>query len=73
MRKQKELLKQIINLFYMQGCCMNGKQKALYCIKIHELYKLSLNKSDLVRRVLNGCVLSNDDIIELLRLFFFKQ
>lgn len=73
MCKQKELLKQIINLFFMFGCCRDNQKKQYYRESIRNWFKSSINKSDLVRRVLNGCVLSDEDKLELLKIFYFKN
>ena len=42
-------------------------------MKIWELFHNSLNKSDLVRKILNEVVLSNDEILRLLRICFKKE
>ena len=75
MGKQTKILKTILIHFEnlrsetLQNC--NAKTFNKSIIQIY--FKKSLNKSDLVRRILNEVVLSNDEIIELLRIIYTKE
>lgn len=73
MGKQKQLLKEIIELFYKIGLVRDYKKRNEYRVKIYTLFNLSDNKRDLTRRILNGVVISQDDIVELLKYCYFKN
>lgn len=63
MGKQKKILSDILDSFLLR---YNPKQ-------IRKAFKRSLNKYDIIRRILNDVVLSNDEIVQLLRIIFNKQ
>jgi nitric oxide reductase activation protein len=72
MGRQTKILRNIIDCFInLHEKTLQNKNAQIFnksLIKIY--YKKSLNKHDLVRRILNDVVLSNDEIIELLRIIF---
>ena len=75
MGRQKKILKNIIECFEsLHAEKLQNKNAKVFNESLIQLYyKKSLNKHDLVRRVLNEVVLSNDEIIELLRIIFKKE
>ena len=73
MSKQKKLLSEIITTFknYVELFPyddIKSEQK-----KINKAFKRSLNKRELTRIILNEVVLSNDEIVALLRICFKKE
>lgn len=75
MGKQTKILKTILTHFEnLNSETLKKWHSTTYNKNIIKMYfKKSLNKSDLVRRILNDVVLSNDEIIELLRIIFNKE
>jgi len=75
MGKQKKILKNILQCFEnLSAETLQNKSAKLFNESLIKIYfKKSLNKSDLVRRILNEVVLSNDEIIELLRVIYSKD
>lgn len=75
MGKQKKLLTEIIESFERLNDpgLNNRNSKTFNSSLINVLFYRSKNKSDIVRRILNEVVLSNQEIIELLRLCFKKR
>jgi len=74
MGKQKKILTEIIKQFQfylVSDSIGNDRLKAK--MKIWELFHNLLNKSDLVRKILNDVVLRNDEILRLLRICFKKE
>lgn len=75
MGKQSKLLRQIIDdftLMFDPDKVDNNYYQNLFTFRIKVNFSKSLNKSDLVRRILNDVVLSNDEIIKLLRIIYNK-
>lgn len=73
MGKQKQLLKKIITEFEFYSHTINDLKQEYAKNEIRICFKRSLNKSDLVRKILNEVVLSNDEKILLLRICFKKE
>lgn len=75
MGKQTKILKNILRCFEnLSAETLQNKSAKLFNESLIKIYfKKSLNKSDLVRRILNEVVLSNDEIIELLRVIYSKD
>ena len=73
MGKQKQVLRIILDRFQLIQSTTNEMKIDFNKTKIKVFYKKSLNKNDLVYRILNEVVLSNDEIIELLRIIFYKE
>lgn len=75
MGKQKKLLIEIIESFErLNDPGLNNRNaKTFNNSLINILFHRSKNKSDIVRRILNEVVLSNEEIIELLRICFKKR
>jgi len=74
MGKQTKILKNILQCFEnLSAETLQNKSAKLFNESLIKIYfKKSLNKNDLVRRILNEVVLSNDEIIELLRIIYDK-
>lgn len=74
MGKQKKILTEIIKQFeFYLVTDVTGNDRLKTKKKIWELFHNSLNKSDLVRKILNEVVLSNDEILRLLKICFKKE
>ena len=74
MGKQKKILTEIIKQFqFYLVSDITGNDRLKTKIKIWELFHNSLNKSDIVRKILNEVVLSNDEILRLLKICFKKE
>lgn len=78
MDKQKKLLRVIIDAFNEIEFNQDSRINKIIVHRnnstfIRSRFKLSKNKNDLVRRILNEVVLSNDEIINLLRIIFDKE
>lgn len=74
MGRQKKILTDILNEFtdYKYNNQYKFKSKKLK-LSMRLSFQKSLNKKDLTYRILNECVLSNDEIIELLRILYNKK
>jgi len=75
MGKQKKHLENIIESFgvLQTNDFYNKKLRVTHKLLIKLNYKQSLNKKDLVHRILFEVVLSDDEIIQLLRIIFGKE
>ncbi len=75
MSKQTEILKNILSCFenLHVDVLQNKQAKLLNSDLIRIYFKKSLNKNAIIRKILNDCVLSNDEIIELLRIIYKKN
>lgn len=75
MSKQTEILKNILTCFEnLHVDILQNKQAKLLNSDLIKIYfKKSLNKNAIIRKILNDCVLSNDEIIELLRIIYKKK
>lgn len=75
MSKQTKILKSILECFenLHSETLQNKSAKFFNSDLIRIFFKKSLNKNDLIRRILNEVVLSNDEIIELLRIIYKKK
>jgi hypothetical protein len=72
MGKQKNLFKQILAAFDNLDHLKNQQAQLVNTDLIKLYYKKSLNKKDLTRRILFDALLSDDDILKLLRIIFDK-
>lgn len=72
MSKQTKILKTILSLFdsLQNDFLVQRKYRLQTELEIKQLFKKSLNKNEIIRRILNDVVLSNDEIIELLRIIY---
>lgn len=75
MGKQKKLLKTMIEIFEKINFrdLMSKHKNEIYIDAIRLTFQKSINKSDLIRKILNEVVLSNDEIVNLLRIIFDKE
>jgi hypothetical protein len=73
MGKQKFILANIIEQFQIYSFNLDEIEQKLSKRNIQTLFKKSLNKNDVIRKILNDAVLSNDEIVFLLRLIFNKD
>lgn len=73
MGKQQKTLKSIIRHYelFSQSPIKGNQKEFVYQMRI--AFKRSLNKSDIVRKILNECVLSETEIIEVLKILFSKE
>jgi len=72
--KQKKLLRELIDWFLLLTDIKN-KRYTTYFINqiIRERFDKSINKKDLTHRILFDALLSDDDILKLLRIIFYKE
>lgn len=73
MGKQKQILKKIISDYREYLITLNEMKQDFLIKQIKIWFKKSLNKKDLFTRILNEVVLTNDEIIDLLRIIFKKE
>lgn len=73
MGKQKNILKNILSSFDQLTAQKSQSFLLFYSNLIRVYYKKSLNKKDLTRRLLFDTLLSDDDILTLLRIIFDKE
>jgi benzoyl-CoA reductase/2-hydroxyglutaryl-CoA dehydratase subunit BcrC/BadD/HgdB len=73
MGKQKQILKKIISDYQEYLITLNEMKQDFLIKQIKIWFKKSLNKNDLIRKILNEVVLSNDEIVTLLRIIFNKR
>ena len=73
MSKQTQILKVILDCFQIIQSTNNEMKIDFNEIKIRVFLKKSLNKNEIIRRLLNDVVLSNDEIIQLLRIIYKKK
>jgi len=75
MGKQKKLLKGILDCFSnLNDPKLQNRNAQIYNRALIVYYfKNSLNKSNLVRRILNEIVMSDDDKLVLLKICFLKK
>ena len=73
MGKQKQILKKIISDYQEYLITINEMKQDFLITQIKIWFKKSLNKKALVNRILNEVVLSNDEIVTLLRIIFNKR
>lgn len=74
MGKQKKILKLILEAFELDVDPKISYLKRENCRAYIQLqYERSLNKKDLTRRILFDALLSDDDILKLLRIIFDKE
>ena len=75
MGKQTKILRKIINAYQQIDLnpIINKTIEKNNSIFIREMFKRSLNKNEIIRRILNQVVLSNDEIVSLLRIIYKKK
>lgn len=73
MGKQKNIFKNILSSFDQLTALKNQSALLFHSSLIRVYYKKSLNKKDLTRRLLFDTLLSDDDILTLLRIIFDKE
>jgi len=76
MSKQTKILKEILRLFesYQEMVFVMHHDTAFSIgVNIQKEFKKSLNKNDIIRQLLNNVVLSNDEIIQLLRIIYRRK
>lgn len=75
MGKQRKILIEIIKLFQFTTSqqIFLASQALDAHKKMRKLFFSSLNKSDLIRKILNEVVLSDEEILTLLRILFKKE
>jgi len=75
MSKQTKILKSILECFEnLHAQTLQNKNAKTFNESLIKLYfKKSLNKNEIIRRLLNDVVLSNDEIIQLLRIIYRKK
>lgn len=73
MSKQTEILEAILNNFVEIQTTHNFMKQDFCKTRIKVLFKKSLNKNEIIRRILNECVLSNDEIVFLMRIIYKKK
>jgi len=73
MGKQKKLLRELIDWFVMFEEPRHKYSKFALKQIIRERFDKSINKKDLTHRILFDALLSDDDILKLLRIIFDKE
>lgn len=73
MGKQKNIFKNILSSFEQLTALKNQSALLFHSSLIRFYYKKSLNKKDLTRRLLFDALLSDDDLLKLLRIIFDKE
>lgn len=74
MSKESKILTEILKTFQFLECNILSKQAVMVnenFIKV--CFKNSLNKNSIIRRILNEVVLSNDEIVKLLKIIYKKK
>ena len=73
MGKQTKILTEIIEHFQTRQATIINSQIKEESEIIRDAFKRSKNKSDIVRRILKEVVLSNDEIVSLMRILYKKK
>lgn len=73
MGKQTKILYEIIEHFKTRQATIINEQIKEESEVIRAAFKKSNNKSDIVRRILKEVVLSNDEIVSLMRILYKKK
>lgn len=73
MGKQKQIFKIILDRFSELQNTNNLMKRDFLKTQIRVFYQKSLNKKDLTRRLLFDCILSDEDILKLLRIIFNQE
>ena len=72
--KQKKILKLILDAFSLDEDKIISTIKRINAEAYIQLqFKRSLNKKNLIRRILFDLVISDDDVLKLLRIIFKKE
>jgi hypothetical protein len=72
MGKQKKILKSILTMFeHLETLNSNQSSGKIYSkVMIKSYFEKSLNKKDLIMRILFDALISDDDVLKLLRIIF---
>lgn len=73
MSRQTQILKIILDGFEKIQTTNNYMKQDFLKTQIKVWFKKSLNKNEIIRRILNECVLSNDEIVQLLRIIYKRK
>lgn len=75
MGKQTKILESIMDHFSALQLTPIHKKDFVkfHADRIKGLFKTSLNKNEIIRRILNDVVLSNDEIVSLMRILYKKR
>lgn len=69
----KSILKEILEEFLKWSCTTRRDRQKIYQSNIRALFKSSTYRDPIIRSILNGAVLSDEEKLRLLNIIYFKN